>query len=99
MKKRGVRWSMGTPDGPRSTIWRVWSQTNEHERAKTRNRVTKPNDRARTSKNESVSEVVDLFVRREDAERALAEALADEPTWKRELRVVAIEEASGEEAG
>jgi hypothetical protein len=38
-------------------------------------------------------------VRREDAERALAEALADEPTWKRELRVVAIEEASGEEAG
>jgi hypothetical protein len=24
MKKRGVRWSVGTPEGPRSTIWRVW---------------------------------------------------------------------------
>jgi hypothetical protein len=24
MKKRGVRWSVGTADGPRSTIWRVW---------------------------------------------------------------------------
>ncbi len=25
MKKRGVRWAVGTPNGPRSTIWRAWT--------------------------------------------------------------------------
>jgi hypothetical protein len=40
-----------------------------------------------------LGEVAELFVRREDAERALREVLADEQTWSRDVRVVEIEEA------
>jgi hypothetical protein len=38
--------------------------------------------------------VVELFVQREDAEGALAEVLADEPTWAGELAVVSVDLAS-----
>jgi hypothetical protein len=37
------------------------------------------------------SESIDLFVREEDAERALAECLGDEPDWTGLLYVVPIE--------
>ena len=36
-------------------------------------------------------DVVKLFVRREDAERFLADCLADEPEWVTELAIVEIE--------
>jgi hypothetical protein len=37
------------------------------------------------------SEAIDLFLREEDAERALADAIRDEPDWARVLRVQAVE--------
>ena len=37
------------------------------------------------------SESIDLFLREEDAERALAECLGDEPDWTGLLYVVPIE--------
>jgi hypothetical protein len=40
---------------------------------------------------ESPEEAVDVFLRREDAEMALAECLHDEPDWAGLLRVVPIE--------
>lgn len=46
-----------------------------------------------------LGEVIELFVRREDAERALADVLADEPTWNGQLSVVSVELADGPSAG
>jgi hypothetical protein len=42
-----------------------------------------------------LGEVIELFVRREDAERALADVLADEPTWNGQLSVVSVELVDG----
>ena len=39
----------------------------------------------------SLPETLELFLRREDAERALSEVLHDEPDWKRLLRIEEIE--------
>jgi hypothetical protein len=39
----------------------------------------------------SLSEAVELFVRRADAERTLAELLRDEPQWQGLLRIEAVE--------
>lgn len=36
-------------------------------------------------------QAIDLFLRREDAERALSECLTDEPSWREALRVEAVE--------
>jgi hypothetical protein len=36
-------------------------------------------------------EAIDLFLREEDAERALADALSDEPDWARLLYVALVE--------
>jgi hypothetical protein len=41
-----------------------------------------------------LGEVIELFVRRED-ERALADVLADEPTWNGQLSVVSVELVDG----
>jgi hypothetical protein len=40
---------------------------------------------------DSAGEAVDVFLRREDAETALAECLRDEPDWREVLRVAPIE--------
>lgn len=39
----------------------------------------------------ALGEVIELYVRREHAEQALRDALADEPSWEDELSVVPIE--------
>ena len=39
----------------------------------------------------SLSEAVELFVRREDAERTLAELVRDEPQWQTFFRIEPIE--------
>jgi hypothetical protein len=44
---------------------------------------------------ESPEEAVDVFLRREDAELALAECLHDEPDWTGLLRVVRSSSTSG----
>lgn len=43
-------------------------------------------------------ETIDLFVRREDAERALKGCLRDEPDWKGLLRIEQVELAAGSAA-
>ena len=42
-----------------------------------------------------IGKAVELFVRRHDAERMLAEALADEPDWCDDLSVEEIELGAG----
>jgi hypothetical protein len=39
----------------------------------------------------SLAEAIELYVRREDAERTLAELLRDEPTWEFLFRIEEIE--------
>jgi hypothetical protein len=39
----------------------------------------------------SLGKAIELFVRREDAERMLAEILRDEPNWESLLRIEEIE--------
>ena len=39
----------------------------------------------------SLSEAIELYVRREDAERTLAELLHDEPEWESLFRIEEIE--------
>jgi hypothetical protein len=39
----------------------------------------------------SLQEAIELFLRREDAERMLSEVLRDEPGWERLLRIEEIE--------
>jgi hypothetical protein len=38
-----------------------------------------------------LGEVIELFVRREDAEQALRDLLSDEPTWEGVVSIVPIE--------
>jgi hypothetical protein len=38
-----------------------------------------------------LGEVIELYVRREDAEQALEDVLTDEPSWASELRVIPVE--------
>jgi hypothetical protein len=37
------------------------------------------------------AEAIDLFLNREDAERALADCLRDEPQWREQLRIEEVE--------
>jgi hypothetical protein len=38
-----------------------------------------------------LGEVIEVYVRREDAEQALRDVLRDEPEWEGELGIVAVE--------
>jgi hypothetical protein len=46
----------------------------------------------RTLSNSRLGEVIELYIRREDAEQALADALEDEPAWSDVLYVVTIDQ-------
>jgi hypothetical protein len=47
----------------------------------------------------SLPEPIDVYVRRGDAERALAVLLRDEPSWRRLLSIAAIELSAPVESG
>lgn len=40
---------------------------------------------------DEIQEVIEFFIRHKDAERMLAECLADEPGWETIIRVEAVE--------